>query len=190
MSATKSPSVDFFSLRFWLCTTLGMRRSYIVMQVAWCLVLYCYRRRTMERCRQYSYSKLLAPKSWFRFGSVRPTFRLYLQGKCFKTVIDCNSLIMTLDKEDMIPSAARWCLEFQDYEGNSFVLVICQNRDLKLVKLKDIIQMRQSKMLEMRNIVLYRKTNKNDRVFFCVPTLWTAMCYTNTTTKWVMLELT
>ena len=125
-------------------------------------------------------------------------FRPYLQGKTFRIVTDCNSLTMTLNRKDMNPRIARWSLEFQDYdyilehrpgsrmqhvdalsrslqvmviEGNSFEenLVICQNRDPKLVELKDSLQTRQSKMFEMRNGILYRKTNKDDRVLFCVP---------------------
>ncbi|GBP03953.1 hypothetical protein EVAR_91088_1 [Eumeta japonica] len=105
---------------------------------------------------------------------------------------------MTLNRKEMNPRIARWALEFQDYdyvlehrpggrmqhvdalsrslqvmaiESNSFEenLVICQNRDPKLVKLKEELQGKQSKMFEMRNGILYRKTNEDDNVLFCVP---------------------
>ena len=61
-------------------------------------------------------------------------------------------------------------LQVMVIEGNSFKenLVICQNKDPKLVELKDSLQTRQSKMFEMRDGILYRKTNKDDRVLFCV----------------------
>lgn len=93
-------------------------------------------------------------------------FRVYLHGKRFKIVTDCNSLALTLNKREMNPRIARWGLELQNYdyvlehrsgsrmqhvdalsrclsvmviESNSFEdnLVICQNRDAKLLKIKD-----------------------------------------------------
>lgn len=44
-------------------------------------------------------------------------FRIYLYGKEFKIVTDCNSLALTLDKKELNPRiGARWALELQNYD--------------------------------------------------------------------------
>lgn len=107
-------------------------------------------------------------------------FRVYLQGRKFRIITDCNSLAMTLNRREMNPRIARWALEFQDYEyvlehragsrmqhvdalsrslqvmvieSNSFEenLVICQNRDPELQGVKRELEDGQSKSFEMRN---------------------------------------
>lgn len=122
-------------------------------------------------------------------------FRIYLQGRKFKIVTDCNSLTMTLNRRDLNPRIARWALELQNYdydlehrsgkrmqhvdalsrstnimivESNTFEenLVICQNRDPKLVDLKQKLQAGEHGLYEMRNGVLYRKAKDDDLLFY------------------------
>ena len=124
-------------------------------------------------------------------------FRIYLQGKKFKIVTDCNSLTLTLNKKEMNLRIARWALELQNYdyilehragskmqhvdalsrchnimiiESNTFEenLIICQNKDGKLSSLKKELEKKQNKFYEMRNGVIYKKSN-NGSLLFCVP---------------------
>lgn len=124
-------------------------------------------------------------------------FRVYLFGRPFKIITDCNSLKLTLGKKDLNPRIARWALEMQNFdyvvehrsgkrmihvdalsrcqdimiiETNTFEenLVICQNRDPNIRKLKETLQTTEHKHYEMRNGVLYKKLSKN-RVLFYVP---------------------
>lgn len=93
-------------------------------------------------------------------------FRAYLYGKTFKIITDCNSLTLTLNKKELNPRIARWALELQNFdyivehrEGrcmqhvdalsrsldvmivdtNTFEenLIIAQNKDLKIIKIKE-----------------------------------------------------
>lgn len=43
-------------------------------------------------------------------------FRVYLQGRPFKIITDCNSLTMCLNKKELNPRIARWALEFQNFD--------------------------------------------------------------------------
>jgi transposase InsO family protein len=43
-------------------------------------------------------------------------FKYYLVGKHFKLVTDCNSLVSTLKKKELVPRIARWVLRIQDYD--------------------------------------------------------------------------
>ena len=43
-------------------------------------------------------------------------FRIYLRGRKFKIVTDCNSLTLTLNKKELNPRIARWALELQNYD--------------------------------------------------------------------------
>ena len=124
-------------------------------------------------------------------------FRIYLQGRQFKIVTDCNSLTLTLNKVELNPRIARWALEMQNYdyelihrsgdkmqhvdalsrcmnvmivETNSFEenLIICQSRDPKIQKIKSILEKTEDKMYEMRNGGVFRKSGC-DRLLFCVP---------------------
>lgn len=123
-------------------------------------------------------------------------FRVYLQGRSFVIVTDCNSLMMTLNKKELNPRIARWALEMQNFDytvqhragikmqhvdslsrcneilmidSNTFEenLIICQNRDNKIVKIKGDLEMGDSKFYEMRNGVVYKKLEKI--VLFYVP---------------------
>jgi hypothetical protein len=123
-------------------------------------------------------------------------FRIYLQGRHFKILTDCNSLTLTLNRVELNPRIARWALELQNYdyelihrsgtkmqhvdalsrcnilvvETTSFEdnLLICQSKDLKIQKIKEDLEKNQHKFFEMRNGVVYRKTN-DDRLLFFVP---------------------
>lgn len=57
-------------------------------------------------------------------------------------------------------------------ETNSFEenwnLIICQGRDLKIKKLKTLLEKTNLKLFEMRNGIVYRKTN-DERILFYVP---------------------
>lgn len=126
-------------------------------------------------------------------------FRVYLYGKKFKIITDCNSLTLTLNKKELNPRIARWALEMQNFdytvehregrrmqhvdalsrsldimmvETNTFEenLIIAQNRDPKIVKLKEELQISEHTHFEMRNGVLYRKL-KTGKLLFCVPAL-------------------
>ncbi|CAD7001655.1 unnamed protein product [Ceratitis capitata] len=123
-------------------------------------------------------------------------FRIYLQGKKFKIVTDCNSLTLTLNKKDMNPRIARWALELQNYDyelehragkrmqhvdalsrvnnvlivhANTFEenLVICQSRDERIRKIKEELEIKESKCYEMRNGIVYKKKDKE--LLFYVP---------------------
>lgn len=123
-------------------------------------------------------------------------FRVYLYGIKFKIVTDCNSLALALKKHDINPRISRWILELQNYDyttehrsgtrmshvdslsrcnfiavidDNSFEtnLVIAQNLDESIVKLKNELESSESKWYEMRNGVIYRKIN--EKLLFYVP---------------------
>lgn len=125
-------------------------------------------------------------------------FRIYLQGRKFKIVTDCNSLTLTLNKIDLNPRIARWALEMQEYdyelvhragkqmqhvdalsrcnnnimivEPNSFEtnLIICQTKDKKLQEIRKTLEEKEHKLFEMQNGVIFRKTN-DGRLLFYVP---------------------
>jgi len=123
-------------------------------------------------------------------------FRVYLQGRKFKIVTDCNSLTMTLNKKEMNPRIARWALELQNYdytlehrsnkrmqhvdalsrntnmlviETNTFEenLIICQSQDERLRGIKELLEKSEHNLYEMRNGVIYRK--KDGTILFYVP---------------------
>jgi len=43
-------------------------------------------------------------------------FKIYLQGKKFKIITDCNSLSLTLNKREINPRIARWALELENFD--------------------------------------------------------------------------
>jgi len=43
-------------------------------------------------------------------------FRIYVQGKRFKIVTDCNALSLALNKVKLNPRIARWALELLEYD--------------------------------------------------------------------------
>lgn len=122
-------------------------------------------------------------------------FRVYLHGRTFKIITDCNSLTLTLNKKELNPRIARWALEMQNFdyvvehrtgkrmqhvdalsrcheimiiETNTFEenLVICQNRDPKIMRLKEELQNSEHKHYEMRNGVIYKKLNRKTLLFY------------------------
>lgn len=125
-------------------------------------------------------------------------FRIYLQGRHFKIVTDCNSLTLTLNKIDLNQRIARWALELQEFdyelkhragkqmqhvdalsrcndaimitEANSFEtnLIIAQPKDEKIQNIKKLLEENEHKLYEMRNGIVFRKTN-DGRLLFCVP---------------------
>jgi len=115
-------------------------------------------------------------------------FMIYLFGRHFNIITDCNSLTLTLTKIELNPRIARWALDLQKYdydlilregnrmqhvfalsrctniltvEINSFEdnLVICQAKDPKVQKIKKQLEKRKHKLFEMRNGIVYRKSN-------------------------------
>ena len=123
-------------------------------------------------------------------------FRVYLYGIKFKIITDCNSLTLALKKQDINPRIARWVMELQNYdyttehragkhmshvdglsrcyfvaviEDNSFEtnLILTQNLDVEIGKIKTELEKSESKFFELRNGVVYRKVN--DRLLFYVP---------------------
>lgn len=107
-----------------------------------------------------------------------------MQGIQFTIVTDCNSLTLTLNKKELNPRIARWALELQNYEyklehragsrmkhvdalsrcnsiliisDNTFEdnLVICQNKDTEIGKIKTMLGKREHSFYEMRNGVVY-----------------------------------
>lgn len=126
------------------------------------------------------------------------TIVIYLQGRHFKIVTDCNSLTLTLNKIDLNQRIARWALELQEFdyelkhragkqmqhvdalsrcndaimitEANSFEtnLIIAQAKDEKIQNIKKLLEENEHKLYEMRNGIVFRKTN-DGRLLFCVP---------------------
>ena len=123
-------------------------------------------------------------------------FRVYLLGITFKIITDCNALVMTLNKKEINPRIARWALELQNYDFKTvhrpgkrmqhvdalsrsfnilviepntfeFELAVCQKQDPIIKKLRECLELKQEKMYEMRNGIVYRKKNK--QVLFYVP---------------------
>jgi len=124
-------------------------------------------------------------------------FRIYVQGGRFRIDTDCNSLTLTLNRIKLSPRIARWAFELLEYdfelvhksgklmqhvdalsrntnimvvETNSFEdnLIICQAKDEKLKDVRRKLENEEDKMFEMRNGVIYRKSN-NGMLLFCVP---------------------
>ena len=123
-------------------------------------------------------------------------FRIYLYGIKFKIITDCDSLTLALKKNDINPRISRWVLELQNFDYKTehrsgtrmthvdglshcnFVaviqenpfeanLMIAQNLDVEMNKVKLQLEKAENKYFEMRNGVVYRKMK--DRLLFCVP---------------------
>jgi len=43
-------------------------------------------------------------------------WRIYLLGKCFTMVTDCNAFAITIKKDDLPPRVARWAMALQEFE--------------------------------------------------------------------------
>lgn len=123
-------------------------------------------------------------------------FRIYLQGRLFKIVTDCESLKLTLNKKEMNARIARWALELQNYdyvvehragsrmrhvdalsrttnimiiEDNPLEhnLMVAQSQDPLITELKNKLETSEDSKFEMRNGLIYRKKDKN--ILFYVP---------------------
>lgn len=122
-------------------------------------------------------------------------FHVYLQGIKFKIITDCNSLALALSKKDINPRISRWILILQNYdydvhhrEGTRMrhvdalsrnhillfldgslesAMIVAQNADPDIVKLRDMLSRQESKFWELRNGVVYRKSQEN--LLFYVP---------------------
>ncbi|CAH1713532.1 unnamed protein product [Aphis gossypii] len=121
-------------------------------------------------------------------------FHVYLAGITFKVMTDCDSFRLTLSKQEINPRISRWALFLQNYdfsifhrpnknmqhvdafsrchaililESNTFeqVLAIRQNTDDDIIKIRDELLMKDSKLFELRNGLVYRKENKNVRFY-------------------------
>lgn len=154
-------------------------------------VFYFSKRTTISESRYHSFElEMLAIIYALR------RFRVYLYGLKFKIVTDCNSLALALKKNDINPRIARWVLELQSFDyitehrsgsrmthvdglsrcdfvavvnDNSFEsnLLIAQNLDKEIVKIKSELEKTESKYYEMRNGVVYKKAA--GKLLFYVP---------------------
>lgn len=124
-------------------------------------------------------------------------FRIYLYGRQFKIITDCNALTLTLNKKLINPKIARWSLELQEYdysvehrvgtrmqhvdalsraesilvlEENSFeqTLAIVQYKDPKLESLRQELERSDSPLYELRDGLIYRKLSKT-KIRFYIP---------------------
>ncbi|XP_011859227.1 PREDICTED: uncharacterized protein LOC105556736 [Vollenhovia emeryi] len=124
-------------------------------------------------------------------------FHIYLAGLKFKIITDCDSFRLTLEKKDINPRISRWALFLQNYdyeivhrpgkrmshvdalsrchsilvlEGSTFerTLSICQDRDEKIVKIRDELEKGDVQFYELRDGLVYRK-DKHKKLLFYVP---------------------
>ncbi|XP_011859156.1 PREDICTED: uncharacterized protein K02A2.6-like [Vollenhovia emeryi] len=124
-------------------------------------------------------------------------FHVYLAGRKFRIVTDCDSFRLTLDKKDINPRISRWALFLQNYnyeivhrpgkrmshvdalsrchsvlvlEGSTFerTLSICQDRDTDILRIRDQLEKSEMKYYELRDGLVYRK-DKNKKLLFYVP---------------------
>lgn len=124
-------------------------------------------------------------------------FHVYLAGRRFKVMTDCDSFRLTLNKKYVNPRISRWALFLQNYdcevvhrpgermshvdalsrchsvlvlEGSTFerTLSICQDRDEEIVNIRDELEKGDIKYYELRDDLVYRKY-KNKKLLFYVP---------------------
>jgi len=102
---------------------------------------------------------------------------------------DCIALKLTLNKAELNPKISRCALEMENYDleishragkgrYNNILIVetksyeenldICQGKDLRIKKLKPVLEKAELKLFETRNGVVYREANDN-RILFYVP---------------------
>jgi len=67
-----------------------------------------------DRQRRSLSTTALSWKLWLIYGLRR--FQIYLQGKHFTVITDCNSLTLTLNTVELNPRFARWALDLQNYD--------------------------------------------------------------------------
>lgn len=124
-------------------------------------------------------------------------FHIYLAGIKFKILTDCDSFRLTLSKQNVNPRISRWALFLQSYdytiehrpgskmshvdalsrcyaifvlEGNTFerILSIKQDQDSAIKKLREQLEITESKFFELRDRLVYRKA-KSGKLLFYVP---------------------
>jgi len=121
-------------------------------------------------------------------------FHIYLFGRPFKLVTDCDSFRLTLNKHIVNPRIARWAIFLQRYdfqieyrsnkrmshvdalsrcygihilETTTFEQTLCikQNQDDTIRKIRNELEHTESKFFELRNGLIYRKA-KNKLLFY------------------------
>jgi len=124
-------------------------------------------------------------------------FHIYLAGRKFKIITDCDSFRLTMNKKDINPRISRWALLLQNYdyeivhrpgkrmthvdalsrchsvlvlEGSTFerTLSICQDRDPEILKIREELEKGEVRYYELRDGLVYRKDN-NKKLLFFVP---------------------
>lgn len=124
-------------------------------------------------------------------------FHIYLAGIRFKIFTDCDSFRLTLSKQNVNPRVSRWALFLQSYdysieyrpgakmshvdalsrcyailvlEGNTFerILSIKQDQDLTIQRIREQLEITESKFFELRDGLVYRKA-KDGKLLFYVP---------------------
>ena len=124
-------------------------------------------------------------------------FRIYLLGRKFKVITDCNALKLTLNKQIVNPRISRWALEIQNFdfdiehreghrmqhvdalsrstailvlEENTFehTMAVYQDQDPDLEQLRNELKLSESSQYELRNGLIYKKVDK-DQIRFYVP---------------------
>lgn len=135
-------------------------------------------------------------------------FHIYLAGKSFKLITDCDNFRLTLSKQLINPRIARWAMFLQSYdfqiehrsnkrmshvdalshsilviEANTFeqTLIIKQNQDENIRKLRNELESKENKLYELRDGLVYRKA-KNKLLFYvpaCMETNVIRSCHDN-----------
>lgn len=124
-------------------------------------------------------------------------FHIYLAGRKFKIITDCDSFRHTLSKRDINPRISRWALFLQNYdyeivhrpgkrmahvdalsrchsvlviESSTFerTLSVCQDRDEEIRKIRDNLEKNEMKYYELRDRLVYRK-DRYKKLLFYVP---------------------
>lgn len=127
-------------------------------------------------------------------------FHVYLAGRKFRVMTDCDSFRLTLNKKDVNPRISRWALFLQNYdcevvhrpggrmnhvdalsrchgvlvlEGSTFerTLAICQDPDEEIVKIRDELERGEMKHYELRDGLVYRKYKNKKLLFYVPPTM-------------------
>lgn len=74
--------------------------------------VYYYSRKTTDAEKKYHSYELEA----LAVVEAIDRFRIYVLGKRFKVITDCNSLKTTMNKKDINPRIGRWWLKIQDFD--------------------------------------------------------------------------
>lgn len=125
-------------------------------------------------------------------------FHVYLAGKKFKLITDCDSFRLTLARKDINPRIARWALFLQNYdfeivhrpasrmnhvdalsrahnilvlEANTFeqTLSIKQSTDPTIKEIRNSLEIKEDKFFELKDGLVYRKVPNKNALLFYVP---------------------